>query len=181
MNRFFSVVKDHTSNLYIADYTLQSNGQKKVQISNTPFTNIPFFSINNPTNHFFQSVNFEKNKLKNCSGNLIKQCECLCASRDNNGWICLIELKYCTAKNIRGNVSVAYQQLVSTYNFIKSKNVLAGRKLIYLIFSLPEHNRAPFENFIFTQAELQRIRRSEGYIIRGINSIEIENATHLKV
>lgn len=173
MNRFFSNVKEHCDNLYIADYTLHSHGLKKVIISETVFTDIDFFGINNPQKHRFYSVNFEENALMDEERKKIRQCECLCASKETDGWVCFLELKYCNKDNIRKNSLDAYRQLESTYNHLNNKGILCNRKNIYLIFSIPEHNRAPFENFIFTPNKLHNIRRTKGYIVRGINRIEI--------
>lgn len=175
MNRFFSIVNEHCDNLYVADYTLHSHAMRKVQISETIFTDIDFFSINNPKKSQFYSVNFEENKLKDSNNNLIPQCECLCASKDTDGWVCFIELKYCKPHNIRSNSHHAYSQLTSTYMHLKNKGILNGRKNIYLVFSVPEYKRAPFENFLFSQHKILEIKRKEGYIVKGINSIKIVN------
>ncbi len=187
MNKFFSKVNKHSQDLYIADFTQKTQSKRRVELLSIKTHDIDVLHISNPKSIPFESVNFEENNLLDYNGQKISQCECMCSAylktkTKKKKWIALFELKYCTFKNARSNTQTAYNQLKTTFDYLKAQGIITLQFYHpYLIISLPQQNNTPFENFIFTQTELSNLKREEKIIVRGVNRIEIRDNYSLKV
>lgn len=182
----FKHISIHCSDVYIVDYTHQTKNlriKRGVELHERKPVDIEGLFVENLQQIRFRFVNFEKNLLF-LDGLLIEQCECMCISEGNleeNKWLMLAELKYCEEKNAKPNLSKAYKQLMSTFNYLKSKQFIDKSHKTYLIISLPRQSNAPFENFIFTPSQLAEMRKRDNIILRGVNKVSIVNSNKLKV
>ena len=186
MNRHFSHISSHSSHFYIADYTEQTRSVKGVEISDAPFYDIHYCTVNNPRSIECWAVNFERNssvfKIAETSEQA-SQCECMIASKNaqKKGWVCLIELKYCLEKNVENNSENAFNQLVACFDYLKSRGILDLKiHRIYLNISIPDHsNKQPFNNFSFSQDRIIDLKKTKSVQFLGFNEIRILNESYL--
>lgn len=166
---------------YAADYTTQTNGRKKVVLSNIRPKDINSFQLINEGEIEFWGVNFEKCKANLGTENEI--CECLFVAKQMNAkkWACFIELKYCLDKerNNKKNSNKAYSQLKSSMITLLEKGILNKKDFkIFLNVSLPNSLNVPFVNFI-TNPDKIATARDDGYTLYGYNKLRIFNESIL--
>ena len=186
MNKHFPNILSHSSHIYIADYTNQEQSAKGVEISDTPFTDIQFCTVNNPKDIECWSVNFEKNQgVFRCTDTekQAKQCECMVAAKNaqKKGWVCLMELKYCLEKNIENNSEEAFKQLTNSFKLLKDKRIIDLKKhRVYFNISIPDHsNKQPFNSFSFSQDKIIELKKIESVQFLGFNEIKVLNEGYL--
>ena len=186
MNNHFTNITSHSSHIYIADYTQQTQSAKGVVISDTHFNDIRYCTINNSNNIECWGVNFEKNrsvfKIAG-TGEQVSQCECMIASKNakKKGWVCLMELKYCSEKNVRGNSVKAFNQLIACFDYLKGKGIINLKKhRVYLNISVPDHsNKQPFNRFL-SPNEIIGLKKTKSVQLLGFNKIEVLDDDYLK-
>ena len=186
MNRHFSNISSHSAHFYIADYTEQTQSVKGVEISDKPFDDIHYCTINNPRSIECWCVNFERNrsvfKISETS-EYASQCECMIASKNaqKKGWVCLIELKYCLEKNVENNSENAFNQLVACFVFLKSKGIIDLKKhRVYFNISIPDHSsKQPFNSFSFSQDRILDLNKTKSVHFLGYNEIKVLNESCL--
>jgi hypothetical protein len=187
MNRHFNYISEYSSHIYIADYTQQTQSVGGVEISDTPFDDIKYCTVSNPKNIECWGVNFEKNpnvfKLEDAN-NPVSQCECMIVSKNNakeKGWVCLMELKYCLEKNIKKNSKGAFNQLVSTFDYLKGKGIIELKiHRVYFNISIPDHsNKQPFNSFSFSQDKIIDLKRTKSIHFLGFNEIKVLDEGYL--
>lgn len=186
MNRHFSHISSHSSHFYIVDYTQQTNSAKGVEISDTPFTDIQYCTVNNPNNIDCWGVNFEKNrrvfKIEGTTS-YASQCECLISSKHakKKGWLCLMELKYCLEKNVESNSEEAFNQLIDCFVFLKNKGIIDLKKhRVYFNVSIPDHsNKQPFNSFSFSQDRIIDLKKTKSIQFLGFNELNVLNEAYL--
>ncbi len=169
-------------NLHVVDYTKQTASKKGVGWHSSKPPDINSFHIQNALEMgiclgIFDDHLFKKEEEKDAS-----HCECVLFPEEydeQNSWILFLELKY--GKFVRGHLSKAQKQLFATLNYFREKNIIASKKLVYLIVSLPNRNKIPFESFLLTPSELKAYRKQYSVIFRGTNFVEIKNSKKLKV
>ena len=61
LKKLFVKVEEHDGDVYVADYTKQTNSAVKVKIAGTPFKDIAYFHLHNGNNLPLWAVNFEDN------------------------------------------------------------------------------------------------------------------------
>ena len=187
MNEKFEYARIFTSDCYVADFTKQTQSQRGVELSESPFEDIHSFHLSNPNQIEYWGVNFEEHQsfFKDPgSVDVVSQCECMFVSKNarKKGWVCLVELKYCEEHNIERNSDKAYDQLVVTLDFLLKKNVLSLRDhRFYLNISVPDHsNKEPFSSFQNTQDRLLSLKK-RGVFLLGYNNVLIFNEAFIKV
>ena len=189
MNRHFNHISEHSSHIYIADYTQQAKQTKSargVKIRNVPFTDIKFCTVNNPRNIECWGVNFEKNPnvfKSEDTNSSVSQCECMIVSKNaqKKGWVCLMELKYCLEKNIKRNSGGAFNQLVSCFDYLIGKGIIDLKKhRVYFNISIPDHSsKQPFNSFSFSQDKIIDLKRTKSIQFLGFNEIKILDEGYL--
>jgi hypothetical protein len=171
----------------VVDYTeltKKSPVKKEVEIHITQPSDIDSFLIKNPNSIRIGAIKFNKNSFVNETNDSQTQCECVSFSISTlktKSWILFIELKYCEYKNAIKNLNKAKEQVFATKEYFKSKGIIEHGQLCYLIISLPKQNNTPFEGWIMTDEEAQRLRKEEKVIFKGVNEITIHNETRLKI
>ena len=172
----FTNLQSFDSDVYMADYTLQTNSAKKVVIQNLPFDDIAYFHLENEPSLELLAVNFERNKGFFPSG--VRDCESLLKVKNvNDGWFLLCELKYCLEKNISNNADSAYRQLVNTWQLLVGRKLLnAKRSRSYFNIAVPDHSeKAPFSSFIATQDDQIKWRKKHKIHLLGHNDVLVVN------
>jgi len=167
--------------IYIADYSNQTNNRRTVEIQASKPDDIDCFYIAN-TNHIELGICiFNHDSFLDADGNSLTQCECIsfpASATIIKPWVLFLELKYCLFKNATKKLNEAKKQVFATMNYYKLKEIIEHGQLCYLIVSLPQQNNSPFENFIMTPAENARLRKEEKIIFKGVNEISI-NEDHI--
>ena len=188
MNNYFEKAKLYSADCYVADYTLQTENKRGVELSESPFGDIASCHLANPSHIAYWGINFEEHNAffkDSVTRETLSQCECMFESHHakKKAWACLIEMKYCLEKNIEDNAPKAYSQLLDTLDYLKKKEVLSDQThRFYLNFSVPDHsNKEPFTSFFFTPDELLKYKREQGIIILGCNNVLVLNEAFVKV
>lgn len=182
LKKLFVKVEEHDGDVYVADYTKQTNSAVKVKIAGTPFKDIAYFHLHNGNNLPLWAVNFEDNPNYIPEG--VGNCECMIRVRNvEKGWWLLCELKYCLEKNIENNADKAYQQLKETWQLLVDRKVIKKKKhRTYLNISIPDHsNRAPFISFTSTQDEQLKWLKKNKILLLGHNDVLVVNEGILNV
>lgn len=182
MNSIFPKASLYDGDVYVADYTNQTNSESGVCILQEPADDIAHLHLENPRHIRFWGVNFEEHPaffkgLSNC------ECMFVSAKARKRAWACLAELKYCLEKNIETNSEHAFSQLEKTLNHLIKENVLTlSLHRIYLNVSIPDHShREPFLSFMVTQDEVITQMQKTGVVILGYNNLLILNESFLRV
>lgn len=177
----FANYQNMIGDAYVMDYTQATASQRKVCITQNAPEDIAYFHLINPRKVDYWAINFEENAavLKGSD-----QCECMFASSKatSKGWVCLVELKYCLEKNIKGNSEHAFRQLHDTLKKLVELQIIDHHShRIYLNISIPEHSyRAPFTAFQNTQDELLEILEEHKVKLLGYNEALILNEGYIK-
>ena len=182
IRKTFARVLEFDGDVYVADYTNQTNSSMKVKIEDQPFDDISFFHLHNEHNVPLWAVNLEENSTFIPKG--IGNCECMFRVRNvEKGWWLLCELKYCLAKNLESNADTAYQQLLDTWKLLVARKVINIRhNKTYLNISIPDHSdRAPFVSFYSTQDEQISWRKRNKIHLLGHNDVLVVNEGILQV
>lgn len=195
MEQFFSKTRQHTGDVYVADYTQYSKDHptcmKGVEISDEKPDDIESLAFLNPNNVPVVSVNFEENEQFFRTGDnkqIHSSCECMlvsaqCSARKR--WLALVELKYCKSadRNIASNFEDAISQLETTFIYLKdTKNVFSQDEYRYFwVVSMPEHSeKAPFSAFAWSQDDALRYQDLYKVTIYSDNQVEIWTGSVLK-
>ena len=75
LKKLFSKVEEFDGDVYVADYTNQTNSAEKVKIAGTPFSDIAYFHLHNEKHVPLWAVNFEDNPTYIPEG--VGNCECM--------------------------------------------------------------------------------------------------------
>lgn len=181
-----------TDDLLIVDFTeyhrkhpaevLPSNG---VMFIEQPDVRLASFCILNPHHLPYTAINLEKNShlMTNESGEAVKQCECICRAKREEGcrWVMLLELKYCNENNISVNMQRALHELDVCYDFLLNKKHFFDDNSyrVYFCISHPEHETAePFGRFICNQDLLLGLK-DKGVNLLYSNAVKILTPEYL--
>ena len=190
LEQTFLKAKTYTGDVWVADYTLQTQNlpkeeRKGVVISEAELADISCFRLHNDSNIEILGVNFEEHKNFFPEG--YGSCECLFKVKDVNrgGWLLLCELKYGKDElpNNITNADKAFGQLYDTWNLLKDRRVFAVRKCkSYLNISMPKHgNETPFDSYLSLQEEKLEWLQQYRIKLMGVNNVLIINEGILQV
>lgn len=182
IKKAFRKVLEFDTDVYVADYTNQTNSERGVVIANDAFIDIAYFHLHNDNAVPLWVVNFEENAgfIPEGTGN----CECMFRVRNvEKGWWLLCELKYCQERNIETNADTAYHQLQDTWKLLVDRKVInKKRSKTFLNISVPDHShRAPFISFVSTQDEQIKWRKKNKIHLLGHNDVLVVNEGILQV
>lgn len=178
-------INAYERDVYVADYTERTKNtetKRSVEVwEECP--DIDCFLLRNEVVLKIGSVIYDNQSFVNENGNTQSQCECVVFPyvATEKAWILFLELKYCSKINARKNMNEAKKQLFATYEYYKKSGIIGDKVIVYLIASLPQQNNIPFENFIAAPDELQRWKREQHIVFRGVNEAAIRDNTKLKV
>ncbi|MDR1974488.1 MAG: hypothetical protein LBQ31_07420 [Bacteroidales bacterium] len=177
-------LSDNTDKIYIMDYTRQTDGDRGIEMSNIPPTDMDAFIIeNNPQLEIAFCV-FKDGTIK-LSGETREKSHCegilFPANNSDTTWITFLELKYPKKKNLGRELKKAREQLLSTLDLFREQKIIEEKRLVYLIFSAPKYtNSTPFENWSISPHKLKEIRKTKYAIMRGINNIKVISSKTLR-
>jgi hypothetical protein len=174
----------NANEIYIMDYSHQTNKKRSVEWSNVEPTDIDAFFINNSalldiTFCVFQEstkITGKKENVSHCEGVLFP------TKNSDKTWISFLELKYPDKiKNLSSYLKDARKQLLFTLDLFREQCIIEEKRLVYLIFSAPKYSkRTPFESWNMTIADLKEIRKTKFAIMRGVNNIQVLSEDNLK-
>lgn len=169
-------ISNYTGDIYVADYTEQTQHKRGVEIFDTKPSDIDSFFINNPKSIEIGAVIFDNNSFTYSNGYAKSQCEaCLFSNQSNDeGWILFTELKYSIeSKNNRNNFKKAIRQLYKTRYYYLEKGIFDKKKnRCYLVVSLPKQGE-PFSNFVLTPERISDLKIKHNIILKATNSVKI--------
>lgn len=181
LKKVFNKVQEFSSDIYVADYTNQTNSEKGVYIQDAPFADIESFHLHNEHKILLIAVNLEENNSIFSRGD--ENCECLIRVKNcNKGWVLLCELKYCKEKNIVENTDKAYNQLRNTWEVLVNKKIITKKIKSYFNISIPDYsNKAPFTSFSFSQNDKLEWMDDNKIKLLGYNDVLVINEGILNV
>lgn len=169
-------IREHASDLYVADYTKQTNSERGVVIASTPPDDIHSFPIQNPNSVNVCTVIFDGKSFIEGDDSL-SQCECMAfanTSTTNHPWVLLLELKYCQWNNRKSNITKATKQVEKTLGYLKAANAISEKQRCYLIVSLPDPNNQPYDGWGKTPDEKMALKK-QNIFFKATDKIVIEN------
>ncbi len=149
------VVEEHTSHLFVADYTNQTQSERAVVVTSVEPDDIHSFPIKNPNKIAVGSVIFDKWSFVSEKGSE-SQCECMAFAHTETAshpWVLLLELKYCIRKNAKSNIIKAKKQVFRTLKYLTETNVISPKQRCYLVVSLPDPNNSSNDGWCISQEE----------------------------
>jgi hypothetical protein len=166
--------------LYISDYTNQTQHQRGVEILDSPPSNIQYLSIINSNNLETGYIDFDNSSFTYGNNIPRSQCECVLFPNEstNNSWILFCELKYCSEVSNQRNINKAIKQLYRTRYYYFQRNIFLFTNTSYLIVSLPKQ-RPPFLGFAIPPNFLTKLKSKRNTVLKFDNKIEIKNKLHL--
>lgn len=181
VNKISEQIPIISGDIYVADYTNQTNSARKLEILSTPPTDIAYFYLHNRQFIQIYAVNFEKYPAY-VNGN--PMCECLFTpvSANNKPWVLLMEMKYCEYGNVDSNAMDAFLKLKHAYAYLNGvKNLIDPVKhRIYLAISIPDHsNLEPFNSFRTTQTEALDYYNNLGITVFARNNVLVATPNYL--
>lgn len=178
----------NVDNIYVADFSERTQKARGVEVHS-----IPPFCPNNPsklmdcvtiqnTSSILIDFNiFDDHQFKDTQGNDIRHCECCIYPSINHdkSWIVMLEIKDCKPKNISAYKDDVIEQIISTTNIFRSKNIITTHK-VYGVVSFPR-NKVSFNNTIFGMPpEYKKLKKQHNILFAGVNKIEIVNDSTLR-
>lgn len=149
VNQIFPKIDLYNGDVYVADYTNQTNSARKLEFFEEPPVDIDYFHLVNRQFIPIYGVNFEKNSSF-VDGH--KMCECLFTPQlaNNKPWLMLMEMKYCEEDNVYSNSLDAFIKLKRAFAYMHDEMHLLNpqEQNIYLVVSIPNHAELePFDGF----------------------------------
>ena len=181
INKISAQVPILSGDLYVADYTNQTNSVRKLEILSTPPTDIAYFYLHNRQCIQIYCVNFEKYPAYT---KVSQMCECMFTpvSANNKPWVLLMEMKYCEYGNVDANAMSAFLKLKHSYAYLHSTKKLIDpeKQKIYLAISIPNHSiLEPFNSFRTTQTDSLDYYNNLGIIVFARNNVLAATPNHL--
>lgn len=179
--------------LFIGDYTEYAKTHPErigmgVVFDDKPFPDLNTLHIINRRKIPTAAINFEQceHLLKDEKGNAVKQCEGLCFAlrARQRGWVLLIEMKYCSDKNIGRNVDAAKFQLEKSLDYLRNTiKAIEKNDRVYWVLAIPDHSELePFNSFIYSQSDLLELQERLGVVaFFRQNELEIHTDAHLMI
>lgn len=175
-------------NIYIADFSERTQKARGIEIHNIQ----PVCPINkdkqmdcvvmyNPGPLEIDFNIFDDHQFKDEQGKDITHCECCIYPSDNHekSWVIMLEIKDCKPKNISNYKNEVIEQIASTTNIFRNKNIISTHK-VYGIISFPR-SKISFNNTIFGMPpEYKRLKTNYGILFAASNNIKIISDTHIK-
>lgn len=159
------VVEEHTSHLFVADYTNQTQSERAVVISSVQPDDIHSFPIKNPNQIPVGTVIFDKWSFVSDKGSE-SQCECMAFAHADaaiHPWVLLLELKYCKRKNAKSKIVEGTKQLQNTLVLLKAADIISSKQRCYLIVSLPDPSNKPYDAWGISQEEKTELAKQNIY------------------
>lgn len=182
MRNYFNKSAILDCDCFVADYTEATDSRKGVEISTSPFTDIPFFHLKKIShgNILYLAVNFEEYPtfIKG-----IRNCECAFSSISDcrRPWLLMLETKYCAPENTENHAFKAYSQMHETLSKLESEKLLNRQERnVYFVYSVPGHDECiPFGAFTISQNDTLKAFEQQNIQLLGYNTMLIATPEYL--
>lgn len=173
---------------YVADFSERTRSARKVEVHQT----LPFCPLNpekpmdcvkieNEKSISIDFNIFSDDQFKDCDGKLIEHCEvCFFPTINNHeSWVALMEIKDCKSKNISRYKEKVIEQIVSTANIYRSKNIITSHK-VYGIVAMPKC-KVSFNDTIFGMPpNYMELKKKHNILFLATNHVRIVSDTAIK-
>lgn len=184
-----SVFQNHSdSNIFIADFTKRTESVRHVEVHaiqpQCPKNNanlMDCFKIMNPSNHDIEFNVFDDNQFKDAQGNDLRHCECCIFPSENHdkSWVVMLEIKDCKPRNISNYKDDVIEQIISTTNIFRQKNIITTHK-VYGIVAIPRC-KVSFNNTIFGMPpDYMSLKKQHKILFAAGNVIQITDNSTMK-
>ncbi len=174
--------------LYIADFSERTQKARGVEVHNTlptlpdnPLKNMDCVRIKNPSHLNLDFNIFDDHQFKDSQGKDIRHCEgCIFPSKTHDdSWVAMFEIKDCKPKNISCYKEDVIEQIISTTNIFRRKNIISSHK-VYGVVSFPRI-KVSFNDTIFGMPpEYKRLKKKHKILFAASNEIEIRDDKSIK-
>lgn len=161
--------------IYVTDMTLRTKNQQGVVVSDVPQVDLQHrpveaFGIKNDHRLELHCMVFDDNAFLNVDGQTEAHCEG-CFMLDHERWLAFLEIKDCKPKNVSNHKAHALEQLIRSVERFRKDGIVQERR-VYGIITFPRklsYNAAA----MFSPAELVRIKKSYGLLLRPYNKVTL--------
>ncbi len=174
--------------IYVADFSERTQKARGIEVHNTipkcpnnPDKDMDCVSIQNTSTIDIDFNIFDDHQFKDEQGNDIRHCEgCIFPSINHDkSWVAMLEIKDCKPKNISNYKDDVIEQIISTTDILRSKNIITSHK-VYGVVSFPR-SKVSFNNTIFGMPpEYMNLKKKHGILFAAANKIEIVNNSTLR-
>ena len=178
----------NVSDIYVADFSERTQKARGIEVHsslpkcpNNPNNDMDCVCIHNLSPIDIDINIFDDHQFKDDQGKDIRHCECCIFPSINHdkSWVAMLEIKDCKPKNISTYRDDVIEQIVTTTNIFRSKNIITTHK-VYGVVSFPR-SKVSFNNTIFGMPpEYMSLKRKHGILFAAANKIEIVDNTTLR-
>lgn len=182
------ITSRNVETLYVADFSERTQKTRGVEVHNTlpscpinPEKSMDCVLIKNSTNIKIDFNIFDDNQFTDDQGKDLRHCECCIYPSENHdrSWVIMLEIKDCKPKNISDYKKDVIEQIISTADIFRSKNIITSQK-VYGIVSIPR-SKVSFNNTIFGMPpEYKSLKKKHKILFAATNVIEIANNSVIK-
>lgn len=170
-------------NIYIADFSRDSDSKRGVEVSDKAFEGIKYLCVDNRTKTPLSFAHIPLNGIwfkRRSNGDWGDQerCEgCLFADIDieENPFLLFVEIKHCQPKIISRYFEQTKNQILNTVKNFRKDGVITEKKKVFAIISFPNRDKTAFNDFLFANdLGIQKREFETNHInIIGTNRVEI--------
>lgn len=174
--------------LYLADFSERTQKVRGVEVHSTvpscpnnPDKNMDCVRIDNPTCIGVEFNIFDDNQFKDAHGNDLRHCECCVFPSENHdkSWVVMLEIKDCKPRNISNYKDDVIEQIISTTNIFRQKNIITTHK-VYGIVAIPRC-KVSFNNTIFGMPpDYMSLKKQHKILFAAGNVIQITDNSTMK-
>ena len=182
------ITSRNVGTLYVADFSERTQKTRGVEVHNTlpscpinPEKSMDCVLIKNPTNIKIDFNIFDDNQFNDDQGKDLRHCECCIYPSESHdkSWVIMLEIKDCKPKNISDYKKDVIEQIISTADIFRSKNIITSQK-VYGVVSIPR-SKVSFNNTIFGMPpEYKSLKKKHKILFAATNAIEIANNSVIK-
>lgn len=174
--------------IYIADFSDRTQSTRGIEVHTTqpacPLDSnkgMDCVIVENPTPIDIDVNIFDNNQFKDEQDNDLRHCECCIFPTVNHdkSWVVMLEIKDCKPKNISDYKDDVIEQIVSTTNIFRQKNIITTHR-VFGVVSIPR-SKVSFNNTIFGMPpEYKSLKKQHKILFAASNMIEIKDNTTIK-
>lgn len=146
-----------SAEIYLADFTERTNSERKVEFHKT-IPQVPnsekdmdCLVFENPSHLSVVCDIFDDHQFRGEDGKDLPHCECVLfpESKQDDIVPVFVEIKDCKPKNISVYKDKVKEQIISTTQIFRDKDIMGKRQRAYGIISFPRKNKISFNQTIF--------------------------------
>lgn len=170
--------------LYVADFTERTRSERGIEIHGSlPLTpssdkDMDCFMLWNPKGMNVQYNIFDDHQFKTMDGRDVQHCECCLFPETgaDDAWVTFLEIKDCKRSNIARYKEKAKEQIISSVNLFREKNIIPAVQKVYGVVSFPRKGKLTFNQTIFEDySEYKSLYKKHKIHFYATNEVVIEN------